>query len=299
MSIPKTNNKREIFSKIEGKGSAYYFYLDSITAVLAGLLYSINPYIPFVCSAIFAVMACFLGLQFENFKDNETKINNSKSFKEEMNEVKEAFLTVIKSKRLRALILYSGIIWGFHCLFADYKTNILMDLGVNSQVIGIIVAVIGITSGIAAKKQQSVHNKFRNKSLTIIGMISAFSVLVSGLIAILKLPAIIAISIVIFCSILNYTSRAIYDVLIKRYLGNFVDADLLPKIYSANSLGKNLIRAIIGITGSFVIGIINSAYMATIIMGIIFVILMILVLVYMKSRVGLSPKQYNERDKII
>ena len=89
----------------------------------------------------------------------------------------------------------------------------------------------------------------------------------------------------------NYASRAIYDVLMKRYLGNFASKELLPKIYSANSFGKNLIRAIIGIVGSITIGIFNKAYVATIIMGSVFVILMTAVLIYMKPRVGLSPEK--------
>lgn len=294
ISIPKTSKKREIFSKIEGKGTSYYFYLDAITSVLSGFLYAINPYIPFICSALFATMACFLGLQFEDIDQKDKYIENmDNKFNDEISDLVKSFKIIVKSKRLRALILYSGLIWGFHCVFADYKTNILSDLGTSSKVIGIIVAVLEITSGIAAKKQQNVHNKFRNKSLTVIGLVSAISVLVAGLIVPLKISNFILIIIVIVCSMSNYASRSIYDILIKRYLGNFASKDLLPKIYSANSFGKNLIRAIIGIVGSIIIGIFTKAYVATIIMGSIFIILMIMVLIYMKSRVGLSPEKYR------
>lgn len=294
ISIPKTNKKREIFSKIEGKGTSYYFYLDAITSVLSGFLYAINPYIPFICSALFATMACFLGLQFEDIepKDKDSE-NMSNNFNDEIRDLIKSLKIIVKSKRLRALILYSGLIWGFHCVFADYKINILSDLGASSTTIGIIAAVLGITSGIAAKKQQIVHNKFRNKSLTVIGLLSSISVLITGLIVLLKLPNFILIVIVIVCSMSTYASRSIYDVLIRRYLGNFASKELLPKIYSANSFGKNLIRAIIGIVGSIIIGIFSEAYVATIIMGSVFVILMIMVLIYMKSRVGLNPEKYR------
>lgn len=295
MSIPKTNNKREIFSKIEGRGSSNYFYLDAITSILTGFLYAINPYIPFILSALFAVMACFLGLQFEDIeKKSKNEDHNIEKFREDIEDLKKSLGIVLKSKRLRALILYSGLIWGFHCLFADYKTNLLTDLGVTSQIIGIVAAILGIVSGIAAKKQQLVHNKFRNRSLTVVGLLSSLPVLISGLVVIFKLPAFLCVAIVIFCSMSNYAARAIYDVLIKRYLGNFADKDLLPKIYSVNSLGKNLIRAIIGITGSCIIGICSKAYIATIIMGSVFVILMVAVLLYMKTRVGLKPEEYKE-----
>lgn len=297
ISIPKTSKKREIFSKIEGKGTSHYFYLDAITSVLSGFLYAINPYIPFICSALFATMACFLGLQFEDIEQNKLKENMENKFKDEIKDLIKALKTIVKSKRLRALILYSGLIWGFHCLFGDYKINILSDLGASSKIIGIIAAILGITSGIAAKKQQIVHNKFRNKSLTVIGLLSAISILISGLIVLLKLPNFILIIIVIICSMSNYASRAIYDVLMKRYLGNFASKELLPKIYSANSFGKNLIRAIIGIVGSITIGIFNKAYVATIIMGSVFVILMIAILIYMKPRVGVSLEKIQNAFK--
>lgn len=294
ISIPKTTKKREIFSKIEGKGASHYFYLDAITSILSGFLYAINPYIPFICSAVFATMACFLGLQFEYIEQRKLKQNMQSRFKDEITDLIKALKTIVKSKRLRALILYSGLIWGFHCLFSDYKINILSNLGASSKIIGIIAAILGITSGIAAKKQQLFHNTFRNKSLAIIGLLSSISVLISGLIVILKLPNFILIIIVVICSMSNYASRAIYDILMKRYLGNFASKDLLPKIYSANSFGKNLIRAIIGIVGSITIGIFSEAYVATIIMGSVFVILTIAVLVYMKSRVGLSPEKVQD-----
>lgn len=289
MSIPKTNNKREIFSKIEGRGSSNYFYLDAITAILSGFLYGVNPYIPFICSAICVITSCFLSLKFEEIDvKNKDKDYNISQLRDDIIDLKKSFSIVIGSKRLRALILYSGIIWGFHCIFADYKTNLLTDLNVSSQLIGIIVAILGIVSGIAAKRQQKIHQKYRNKSLTVLGIFSAFPMLISGLIIIFTLPVYISVGIIIFCSMSNYASRAIYDVLIKRYLGNFADKDLLPKIYSVHSLGKNLLRAIIGISGAFVIGVTSATYIAVIIMGSIFCVLMFAVVIYMKSRVGLD-----------
>lgn len=295
MSIPKINNKREIFSKIEGRGSSNYFYLDAITAILSGFLYGVNPYIPFICSAICVIISCFLSLKFEEIDvRNKSKDYNISQLKDDIIDLKKSFSIVIGSKRLKALILYSGIIWGFHCIFADYKTNLLTDLNVSSELIGIIVAILGMVSGIAAKRQQKIHHKYRNKSLTVLGIFSTLPMLISGLIIIFILPVYISVIIIIFCSISNYASRAIYDVLIKRYLGNFADKDLLPKIYSVHSLGKNLLRAIIGISGSFIIGITSATYIAVIIMGSVFCVLMFAVVIYMKSRVGLDINKMKE-----
>ena len=41
-SIPACSKKGEIFSKLEGRGSKNYYYINAVTSVLAGFLYVIN-----------------------------------------------------------------------------------------------------------------------------------------------------------------------------------------------------------------------------------------------------------------
>ena len=45
-SIPKTENRGKIFTKIDSKGYSYYCYFYAVTTLLSGFLYDINPYIP-------------------------------------------------------------------------------------------------------------------------------------------------------------------------------------------------------------------------------------------------------------
>ena len=297
-SIPMTIRKRHIFSKIEGKGVANYYILDATTAILAGFIYAVNPYFPLICSIVISLIACLLNLQFEeiDIKNNKKKENSSSEImKEYISDLKVSFKFIIRSKRLRGLIIYSGIIWGFHCLFSEYKTSMLADIGVTSKIMGIISSMLCIVGAVGSRKQIAIHNKFKNKSLSVIGIVSMSAMLISGLIVIFNAPFIIATIVIVLCAIASCTDRAIYDVLIKRYLGNFANKKILPKIYSANSLGKNIVRMIVGITGSIVIKI-NGSAKATVIMGMVFCVFMILILMYMKTRVGLKPEEYKKEE---
>ena len=84
-------------------------------------------------------------------------------------------------------------------------------------------------------------------------------------------------------------------ILIERYLGNFSNNKILPKIYSANAIVKNIVRMTVGILGSMLMSITKSAN-AMFIVGIISLIIVTIVLKYMSTRVGLKPDEYDKKD---
>lgn len=299
MSIPQATKKRQIFSKLEGKGSSNYYYLNAITAIASGFMYAVNPYLPFACSMIVTGFACLLNLQFEEVEKDavleEIRLTGKDRVNQYIQELKEAFHFIFQSKRLRGLMIFGGVLWGFHCVISDYKTNLLQVIGANSQVIGIITAILYISSGIASRKQLTFHNRFKNKSLSVIAFSTGISAIVMGIVVVLGLPFYVALLIIIMVCIINYAGNGIFQVLNKRYLGNFTNENILPKIYSTDSFLTNILRAAIGIPCSLLLDT-TSAASATIIVGVIFTILMIGILKYMKTRVGLQPEQYDKQE---
>ena len=51
-SLPKDGKRGQRFSKIDGKGLAWYYYADAITSIASGFLYVINGYLPFILCLI-------------------------------------------------------------------------------------------------------------------------------------------------------------------------------------------------------------------------------------------------------
>lgn len=301
-SIPICGKKGEIFSRIEGKGQKNYYYINAITSVIAGFLYEINPYIPVICAFLITVVATVISLGFQEIEADQKqegasteKVEKQKKY---LIDLKEAFKFILQSNRLRSLILYSGIIWGVFCLASTYRTSILEDIGISAQWIAIVAAVVGIASGIGAKKQLQFHKKFRNKSLSIILMITSLVILLIGIAGISKISSnTILIIITILCVILNIT-KGIHGVLTSRYLGNFADDKMLPKIYSVNAMSRNIFRMLIGFLGSYLLNITNSSN-AAIVTGIICIIISISLISYMKTRLGLKPEQYDEKEILL
>lgn len=294
ISIPKTEKRGKIYSKIEGKGNAHYHYLNAITAVLSGFMYAINPYLPLILSIITSGFACLMSLLFEEIEDKNEQLEEI-SVKEQINDMKDSFKYILKSKRLRSLILYSGIAWGSMCLMSEYRESILKDIGTSSQIMGIVSAIFGIVSGVASKKQLEFHNMFRNNSLSVIIISCYITMILTGLISAVATPFWISLIIIVILGTIAKSDGAMSIILVNRYLGNFTSKKMISKIYAANSISKNLMRMIIGMLGSWLIGITTSAN-AMLYAGIAFLLIGIVLIIYMKPRLGLKPEEYPKEE---
>lgn len=86
-----------------------------------------------------------------------------------------------------------------------------------------------------------------------------------------------------------------YYTLIKRYLSSFVSLSISVKIYAVNSMCDSVLRSLTFLFSSFLLSFTNTAS-AIIILGLLFLIAFVLLLDYMKSRVGLKPDEYKKSD---
>lgn len=296
MSIPETDKKGEIFSKIEGRGNKNYYYINAITSVLSGFLYTVNPYIPVIGATIIAAIATVLSVGFQEIENpNQIAEKKNISIDKYIIDLKNSFKFIIKSNRLRSLLIYSGIMWGTFCLANTYRTSLLEEIEIPATWIAIIAAIIDIASGIGSKKQLKIHKMFKNKSLSVLAFTTAIMIWLSGIIGNSNLlPNSIMILVTIFYIILN-ANKGIFGVLMTRYLSNFTNSNILPKIYSVNSISRNFFRMIIGFLGSYILSITNTAN-SLILTGIIFTIVVLSLISYMKTRTGLKPEEYQKDD---
>lgn len=96
------------------------------------------------------------------------------------------------------------------------------------------------------------------------------------------------------CTII-YIFKGVYQIIKKRYMANFVKPDTLVQIYSANSIIDNLVRMMVSYIASVTLNFMNIRY-AILFIGAVFTGVVLLISLYMKSRVGLKPENYDEKD---
>ena len=251
-----------------------------------------------ICFLILLISARIAGSYYEL----DTNIDNEPigkeivgKYKEYFKDIKLGFSFVFSSRRLKSLMLFAGIMYGIIAVLNTYEMGLLQEIDLSSTMVGLIYATMQVVAGIASKKQDEIHNKFRNKTLTVTGISYTIACLLAGIICMTNLDYRIVILVVIFTYTIRYIDTGAYFVLIKKYITNFTNSDMIDKVYSAYGIVTGLGNTLICIVGTIIVGH-HSLRDSMAIFGILFLIVILLILQYMKTRVGLKPEEYRKKD---
>lgn len=309
-ALPANADRRTIFSKKDGFCGALFYYFDAITSIIAGFLYVYNPYYPLVLCLIMTILSTLLSYKFRVIpSDNNSseldssgedvpKQNNLSIFRHTFNYLRNlfsGFRYIFRSSRLRSLILFNGLFASFITIMVTIRRSLLTDINFSSEQFGITFAILGILSGISSSKAHIFHKKMKNKVLTYLGLYFVFSAIIMGLVVLLDMPYRIMVTIILIMLGIQYLLKGPYYTLIKQYLLNFSSSSMRIKIYSANTFIEGIITAGIAFLGAYMLLHMSSAYVA-VILGCIMFVLMIFLLDYMRTKVGLKPEEYKPKD---
>ena len=298
-SIEITKGKKS-FSKIDSKGVSLFYYFEGVASVVTGFLYVINPYLPMFISFGFCLIGSLLATRFVEINlPSENKASKGASvatmLKSYVSELRHAFKYIFKSKRLRSLLLFSTIFVGINNLLGTYRKSLLKDLNVPAQYFGIILSVFTIITGISSSRQSKFHNKFKNKTLSLLALLTVIPCIAIGIITFVSLPANVILVSVLILFALQFIAKGPHSTLLKKYTNNFSTPEIRTKIYSANELVDSIGRTIIVFFGGVLLNYMNTAA-AIMIIGVLFTIIMMWIINYMKPRLGLNPEQYKKED---
>ena len=296
-SIPPSKYKNQIFSKLNSKGATGYYILETSSKVIAGYLFVINGYLPMICSLIVLIISTIISMGFIE-PDKNKKTNIKKSFEmNEIKDIKEGFKFVLKSERLKALIVSAAFICTLLAILGNYEISLLEDIKLSAVVIGYAGAINSLVNAIASKKENKFNNIFKNKSLTVLALSLSISALIAGICGVLEIREnIVGIMIILIAYMIFGFVNGMYYTIIDRYLMNFANKDIDTKINTAYNLFRNATKTLFGFLASFILGVTTSAN-ALIIVGIIFTIIYIAISQYMKPRIGLNPEQYSKEER--
>ena len=293
-SLPRDEKRGSQFSKIDGKGTSWYYYADAITTLASGFLFIINGYIPFILCFISCIISTVLSFKFSDIKKEDVQEENI-NFKTYIRDLRHSFKYMLQSNRLRYLIILGGTFWGFLSTLVSLRTGLLKQIGVSEQYIGIILAVLGIISGITAKNQNKIHNLYRNKTLSYLTVPASISCIFIGFIAACNFSFEITLILILAMFLIQFIAKGPFSTLIRRYLNNFTTSSLRNKIISSYNLVESIMRAIISLLASFLLRIDNSSN-AILVIGCVVTIIVVLLLDKMRGKVGLKPEEYSKKE---
>lgn len=295
-SIPPSKYKGNIFAKINAKGASGYYMLSATSKIIAGFLFNINGYIPFICSLSVLVIVTIMSMFYIEPIQRQKNKKSENSVKKQIKDIGEGFSYILKSERLKALILPTSLIASLLTITASYRTSLMKDINLSASIIGIVSAVLSFSSAYGSKKQNEFHNKFRNKSIITLALINSICMIIAGVAGIKANEYRVLIVIIILSFIIGKITHGLFYTLTDRYFRNFTNKDIDTKVFAGKSLFVNIVSAVMGILSSFVLDKTSTAN-AMIIVGVAFTIMYILTAIYMKSRVGLKPEQYSKEER--
>lgn len=298
-SIPLCEKKRNIFAKIDAKGSSLYYFTDGITSIIASFSYVVNPYLPmYLCIGclLFSAFICF-GFEDENIN---TKIENAddeeyatQTLKEYMQDIKYSFKFIFKSRRLRALLIFSVLLYSMFSISSTLRSSLFVDLGIPAQYFGVIIAVYQTIASISSRKQEWFHNRFRNTVLAFFSISMCLLFISVGTISIIGGASCVFVVLILY--LIHYIVKGPYYTLMDKYLNSFSTREISTKIYSAKSVLTSIFSTLILQVASLVMDNFSTSK-SFVIIGFGFLIAFIFTLQYMKTRVGLKPEEYKKSD---
>lgn len=263
-----------------------------------GFLFVVNPYVPMSLCFIFCIVGTLLAFKFEHYEVKEEKIINEhpiKTLGKRISLAKQEYIFILKSRRLHALLLFAMLFKGILNIRSTITSSIFVDVGIPNEYFGIITAMLTSFSAIATWKQNLFHKKFRNKLLTFFALTYSVASILIGLIVIININYKLTLIIMLFMMIIQNIIKGLYYTLIKRYLNSFSNEHLSVKIYSVNTFMEELGATLTSFAVSILLEYTTTAHVSLII-GIVSLILFILILDFMKTRLGLKPEEYRKQD---
>ncbi len=80
-SIEKSTKRNDLFSKIDGRSSSFYYYIDAITSLTTGFLFIINGYFPMILCFSICIISTLLSCKFNEISSTDVeKISIRKNF---------------------------------------------------------------------------------------------------------------------------------------------------------------------------------------------------------------------------
>lgn len=297
-SVPLCKKKGNIFAKIDAKGSSLYYFTDGITSIIASFSYVINPYLPMYFCIGCLLFSAFISFGFE---DEHTNIKNLEdedeysvqSLKDYFQDIKYSFKFIFRSGRLRALLMFSVLFYSILTISTTLRNSLFVDLEIPAQYFGVIAAIYQTIASISSRKQEWFHNRFRNTALAFFSISMCLLFISTGTITLIGGASCIFVVLILY--LIHYIVKGPYNTLMDKYLNSFSSKEISTKIYSAKSIVTSIFSTIILQLASLIMDNFTTSQ-SFVIIGFGFLIAFMIVLQYMKTRVGLKPEEYKKSD---
>lgn len=293
-----TRGGEGLYSKLDAKGGSLYYILDGVASLTAGYLFVMNNYLPmFVCLG-FIIISTILSFKFEDIYEVKKERNISSglipTLKEYKQDLKTSFKFILKSKRMKAFILFQIVFYSLISIIDTYNGDLLTDIGIPEEQYSMIFAILNLIGGISLSLKKPIEKKFKNRTLAFISLMYIGACIVIGAISTMYADNFI-IPVILVMYVIQRISTSIWYILESKYLKNFTNEDMRNKITFTYEFIGGIAASIFSILGGLLLEV-ASVQNAFLLVGLIALASMVVTLDYMRTRFGLKPEEYRKED---
>ena len=293
-SLPIGKKRGSLYATIDGLAVSRYYIIDAITSLIAGFTFVINPYLPIFLCLTANIIATILATRFKNIQmPNEIQDTKEKPA-QYFEQLKKAIRFVKKSTRIRCLLLFFGVMSALIYNMTSIRSSVLEQIQLPEQYFGIVFAISQIAASMCSRAQNLIHKRFRNSTLAHLGIPLTISCILIGFLSMIG-NGFTSTFLIILLFVIQGAIKGPYNVLIYRYLNNFTNVNIRTKLATLRNIIYNIFTIIISLFGALLLHF-TTASNTILIIGCMSTIIMILLLDYMRGKVGLKPDKYNKED---
>lgn len=291
-----TRGGEGLYSKLEAKGGSWYYLLDGIASLIAGYLFVINNYIPIIICLGFVIISTILSFKFKDVYEVKQKPRKAlkTNLKEYGKDLKSSLRFILKSKRMKAFVLFQVVFASVIEIVSTYNSDLLINIGIPEQQFSMIFAVLTLIAGISLSLKKTIEKKFKNRTLTLLSLMYIGACVVVGVISSLWTNQII-IPIILIMYAIQKICVSMWYILEPKYLKNFTKEDTRNKLTFAYEFTGAIVASFFSILGGLLLNVLNVKN-AFLVIGLLGGVSMIITLNYMKTRFGLKPEEYTVED---
>lgn len=293
-----TRGGEGLYSKIDAKGGSWYYILDGIASLMAGYLFVINNYIPMIICLIFIIISTVLSFGFKDIYEVKKDERELKGFKNTLKDygkdLKSCVKFILKSKRMKAFILFQVVFYSVIEIIDTYNSELLINIGIPEEQFSMIFASLTLIGGIALSLKRTIEKQFKNRTLAFISLMYIGACIIIGIISSLFGGKAIVPIILVMLAVHKIT-KSMWYILESKYIKNFTTEDMRNKITFTYEFIGGIVASTFSILGGLLLKVVNVQN-GFLIVGAIALIAMIFTLKYMKTRFGLKPEEYSKED---
>lgn len=291
-----TKGGEGLYSKLDAKGGSFYYVLDGIASLTAGYLFVMNNYLPMFICLTFIIISTILSFRFKEIYEVKKEKSNgfTNTLKEYSKDLKSSFKFILKSKRMKAYILFQIVLYSLIEIVDTYSGDLLVNIGIPEEQFSIIFAVLTFIGGVALNLKKPIEKKFKNRTLSFISLMYIGACIIIGAVSSFNSNQSI-IPIILVMLAVQHIATSIWYILEAKYLKNFTKEEMRNKITFTYEFIGAIAASISSIIGGLILKALNVQN-AFLVIGLFALACMVVVLDYMRTRFGLKPDEYNKED---